>query len=107
MRRAVQGVFLADGPSDLPLAPHLERLCLDIGAEITLTPVDPRLLPKGVGRTVEGRLRYLVAQDARLDIAFVHRDSEAQDPALRVDEIAVVPRPPVWHVRSSRLSPFV
>ncbi len=88
MRRAVQGVLLADGPSDLPLASHLERLCLDSGAEVTLTPIDPRLLPRGVGRTVEGRLRYLVTQDIRLDIVFVHRDAEAQDPSLRVDEIA-------------------
>lgn len=85
IRRAV---LLADGPSDLPLANHIEQICLDGGWEVTIEPIDPRLLPNSVDRTVEGRFAFLVGQDIRFDVAFVHRDAEAQDPDHRRREIA-------------------
>ena len=74
----VRGIFLADGRSDLPLADHLVRLCSDHGAEVELTVVDPDQLA-GTTRTVEARLRFLRAQGAVIDIAFIHRDAEAQE----------------------------
>lgn len=81
-----QGLFLADGPSDLPLARHLERLCADRGVRVTITPVDPRLLPNG-DKSVAGRLRFLVGEGSRPHLAFVHRDSENQQPTARWTEI--------------------
>lgn len=84
----VRAVFVADGPSDLPLAQHLERLCGESGVEVQVTPVDPRDL-KGTSRTVEGRLRFLLDQGADPDIVFVHRDAEAQHPTTRATEVRV------------------
>ena len=80
------GVFLADGPSDLPLARHLEQLCKVNGASVSITRIDPELLA-GSGRTVEGRLAFLKEQLLPFSIIFVHRDSESIDPAPRYREI--------------------
>lgn len=82
----IQGIFLADGPSDLPLARHLERICADLGVDVTLTAVDPRWLSPP-DRTVESRLQLLLRQRIPLDIVFVHRDAEGQPAAQRRDEV--------------------
>ncbi len=83
----LRGVFLADGPSDLPLANHLTRLCADVGLDIALTSLNPHELPGAVRRTVEHRLRFVRAQGASTDLIFVHRDAEGQHPDLRRIEI--------------------
>lgn len=102
----VRAVFIADGPSDLPLAMHLELLCAQQGVEVQVTPIDPRSL-RASSRTVEGRLRFLLDQDVDPDLVFVHRDAESQDPAARatevragavaagIDELRVVPVVPI------------
>lgn len=82
----MRALFLADGPSDLPLATHLEALCAENGREVQVTPIDPRHLSAG-GRTVEGRLRIVLAQDVDPDLVFIHRDAEAQGPEQRVAEV--------------------
>lgn len=82
-----QGIFLADGPSDLPLARHLEDICADLGTEMALTAVDNRLIGRA-GRTVKSRLQFLVEENFPFDLIFVHRDAEGQDPQLRRTEIA-------------------
>ncbi len=87
MTRALQGIFLADGSSDLPLAAHIERICLDLGSSVALTAINPSNLPPRVRRTVAGRLQFFRQNDIRFDIAFVHRDAEAQDPDLRFAEV--------------------
>jgi len=81
-----RGIFIADGPSDLPLAGHLEALCLDHGAAVAITAVDPGLL-RHTDRTVEGRLRFLVETEDRFDVVFVHRDAESQPPSDRRREV--------------------
>lgn len=82
-----QGIFLADGPSDLPLSRHLEEICSGLGTDVALTAVDPRLLGD-VGRTVAGRLRFLRDEGFPFDLVFVHRDAEGQEPDLRRMEVA-------------------
>lgn len=82
----LRGLFLADGPSDLPLAAHLESLCAEHGREVEVTPIDPRTL-RAPSRTVKDRLRFLLHQDADPDLVFVHRDAEARDPAERIAEV--------------------
>lgn len=82
----VRAVFIADGPSDLPLAEHLELLCAGHGVEVQVTPIDPRNL-HAPSRTVEGRVRFLLDQGADPDLVFVHRDAESQDPAARATEV--------------------
>jgi hypothetical protein len=53
---------------------------------VQVTPVDPRILRIN-GRTVEDRLRYLLAQDVDPELVFIHRDAENQGRDVRVDEI--------------------
>lgn len=82
----LRAVFLADGPSDLPLAGHLEALCAEHHREVQVTAIDPRNL-RAPGRTVQDRLRYLLQQGVEPDLVFVHRDAEGQNPAERASEI--------------------
>ena len=82
----LRALLLADGPSDLPLAMHLEALCADHGREVQVTPIDPRRLGLD-GRTVEDRLRIVLAQDVEPDFVFIHRDAEAQSPDDRIAEV--------------------
>lgn len=84
----LRGLFLADGPSDLPLALHLERLCQRMGREVDVVAVPSDRLPVGTGRSVGSRLRAVLTNDARFDCAFVHRDAEGQEPELRHEEVA-------------------
>lgn len=83
-----RGLFIADGASDLPLARHLETLCRFAGATVEVVELPSDLLPAGVGRKVEDRLRAVLAADAEFDIVFVHRDSESNDPSPRYKEVA-------------------
>jgi hypothetical protein len=80
------GIFLADGPSDLPLSRHLEAIAAAAGVDLAITSVDPDRL-SGIPRTVEARLRFLLKNGVDARIAFVHRDAESQDPAARRTEI--------------------
>lgn len=82
----LRAVLLADGPSDLPLARHIELLCAGLGREVQVTAIDPRNL-RAAGRAVENRLRFLLVQDVDPDLVFVHRDAESQSPAARVAEV--------------------
>jgi hypothetical protein len=81
-----RGIFLADGPSDLPLSEHLQALCFEFGADVALTAIDPHLLHEAK-RTVEGRLLFLKRQGATFDIVFIHRDAESRDPEPRFAEV--------------------
>lgn len=102
----LRSLFVADGPSDLPLASHLAALCAESGREVEVTPVDPERLG-GTGRRVEDRLRFLLTQGAEVDMFFVHRDAEGQPVELRQTEIeagseragVMVPVVPVIPVR--------
>jgi hypothetical protein len=82
-----RGIFLADGPSDLPLSEHLQQLCADLGADVTLTAIDPALLGR-TARRVDARLAFLLKQQAAFDIAFVHRDAEGESAARRREEVS-------------------
>ena len=80
----LRGLFLADGPSDLPLAQHLESLCASQGRNVAITNVAADRLGT---RTVHGRLKVLLEEDPSFNIIFVHRDSEDPDPGPRYTEV--------------------
>jgi hypothetical protein len=82
----LRGLLLADGPSDMPLARHLAWLCADLGADMQVTAIDPRLMV-GAGKTVEGRARFVQRQRMPFDCLFVHRDAENQPPDSRRREV--------------------
>lgn len=83
---SLRAVLIVDGPSDLPMAGHLEQLCAVYHREVQITAIDPRHL-SGVGRRVEDRLRFILNQETDPDLVFVHRDAEAVPPGDRVAEV--------------------
>ena len=82
-----RGLFLADGPSDLPLSDHVAGLCRRQGLDVDLTAVPGDRLPPGTGRTVEDRVRAVFGDDPDFAFVVVHRDAEGQDPARRHAEV--------------------
>jgi len=82
----LRAVFIADGSSDLPLADHLGELCLERGVEVTIATPDPARL-NARSRSVSDRLEAVKRLRDPIDVAFVHRDAEAQPPHARRAEI--------------------
>lgn len=83
---SLRALLFVDGPSDLPLAGHLERLCAAHDREVQVTAIDPRRLT-GAGSSVEARLRFIPSLAVDPDLVFVHRDAETAQPAARVTEV--------------------
>jgi hypothetical protein len=79
---------VGEGPSDEGLIPHLESLCIELGAEeVTGTPIDFQRLVEPVPRTVEGKLRAAMQLEPTANLFFVHRDADGRDPRPRYVEI--------------------
>jgi Domain of unknown function (DUF4276) len=64
----------------------LELLCRAAGAQVDVRPIDPFLLGPA-GRTVHGRLKFLLDNSVTFDVVFVHRDAENEPAELRRREI--------------------
>lgn len=85
IRRAL---LLTDGPSDAPLADHLEVLCAQRGVEVRITAPDLRRLPEPPGARISNRLKAVLdLGDAEYELLFVHRDAEGRPPTERRMEI--------------------
>lgn len=98
-----------DGPSDAPIAEHIEWLCAQAGRPITVTAPDLRRLPSPPGLSIEARMRAAWKLDDTYQIVFVHRDAENQDPVLRFSEVragidAVAPGHPAVPVVPIRMT---
>ena len=82
-------ILVGEGTSDDGLIPHLENLCIDLGAdEVTGTGVDFRRLDQPVGHSLEAKLGAAVQLEPEANLFFVHRDADSPDPAPRYAEIA-------------------
>jgi hypothetical protein len=82
-------VLVAEGASDDGLIPHLENLCVELGAtEVTGTAIDYLRLGTPVRRTVESKLRAASQLEPGANLFFIHRDSDDRDPRPRLLEIA-------------------
>lgn len=82
-------VLVAEGSSDDGLIPHLEDLCVELGAdEVTGTAIDYQRLDTPVRRTVESKLRAASHLEPGANLYFIHRDSDNRDPGPRFQEIA-------------------
>ena len=82
-------VLVGEGTSDDGLIPHLENLCVALGAdEVTGVPIDFRRLDQPVGKTVEAKLRAAVQLEPDANLFFVHRDADGRDPSPRYEEIS-------------------
>jgi hypothetical protein len=82
-------VFIGEGTSDDGLIPHLENLCIELGAdEVTGTAVDYQRLDARAGHTVEAKLKAALQLEPEANFWFIHRDSDDPDPRLRYEEIS-------------------
>lgn len=77
----IEFVLISEGPSEAPLVPHLERLCVESGAsEATGSWFDFRQVPTPPGKSVEDQLGYLIRNtEFDYDVVFVHRDPDSRD----------------------------
>jgi hypothetical protein len=81
-------VLVGEGTSDDGLIPHLETLCILLGAdEVTGTAVDFRRLEQP-GHSVQEKLRVAVQLEPAANLFFLHRDADSPNPAPRHGEIA-------------------
>jgi Domain of unknown function (DUF4276) len=100
-QRTYQGLFLAEGSSDLPLSDLVEALFLDHDATVYLSRPDFGALPgvrKDVRSRVEAGMRLVGGGD--VDVIVVHRDADAAGFASRRAEI-------VDAVRDAKADPAV
>lgn len=81
-------VLIGEGSSDEGLIPHLENLCIQLGAdEVTGTALDFQRLDRPIRRTVAAKLQAAIQLEPTADLFFIHRDANNQDPTPRYEEI--------------------
>lgn len=82
-------VLIGEGVSDDGLVPHLENLCIDLGAdEVTGIAIDFRRLDQPVGHSVDAKLSAAVQLEPEANLFFIHRDADDPDPGPRYTEIS-------------------
>jgi len=82
-------VLVGEGPSDDGLIPHLENLCIELGAtEVTGIAPDFQRLERPVRRTVLDKLQAARELEPTSNLFFVHRDADSRDPSPRYREIS-------------------
>jgi hypothetical protein len=82
-------VLIGEGSSDHGLIPHLQKLCIDAGAdEVSGTSPDFRRLPDPTGASVQSKIRATLALEPNANLFFIHRDSDSRDPEPRYLEIS-------------------
>lgn len=82
-------LLVGEGTSDEGLIPHLENLCVNLGAdEVTGTAVDFQRLGQPVGHTVEAKLRAAVQLEPEANLFFLHRDADCPNSTARHLEVA-------------------
>ncbi len=81
-------VLVGEGSSDDGLIPHLENLCIELGAsEVTGASLDYQRLKQSIRKTVEAKLQAAMLLEPTANLFFVHRDADSQDPVPRISEI--------------------
>jgi hypothetical protein len=81
-------VLVGEGSSDDGLIPHLENLCILLGAdEVTGTTIDFGRIDQPVGHTVKAKLRAAIQLEPGANLFVLHRDADSTDPTSRFVEI--------------------
>lgn len=81
-------VLVREGSSDDGLIPHLESLCIELGAsEVTGTPLDFQRLERPIRSTVVAKLQAAMKLEPTANLFFIHRDADSRNPAPRYAEI--------------------
>lgn len=84
----IEFAYICEGTSDEALLSHLEHLCVEAGfdeASGVIPPFDR--LPKSIGKTIDARVLALKSLFPTINVVFVHRDSDSNDPTTRYNEI--------------------
>jgi len=82
------GLFVAEGSSDMPIADIVERLFFERGVEVRLRKPDFSLLGK-VPKDVRSRLQAGERlADQKIDLVVVHRDADNAGTTARKNEIS-------------------
>ncbi|HEY0511655.1 MAG TPA: hypothetical protein VGH73_07115 [Thermoanaerobaculia bacterium] len=82
-------VLVGEGPSDEGLIPHLENLCIELGAtEVTGTAPDFQRLESPIRKTVIDKLQAALQLEPTANLFFVHRDADSKNPVPRYTEIS-------------------
>jgi hypothetical protein len=81
-------VLVGEGPSDEGLIPHLENLCIELGAtEVTGIAPDFQRLESPIRKTVMDKLQAALQLEPTANLFFVHRDADSRNPQPRYAEI--------------------
>jgi hypothetical protein len=82
-------VLVGEGSTDDGLIPHLENLCIELGAsEVTGTSLDFQRLERPIRKTVAAKLQAAMQLEPTANLFFIHRDADSQDPTPRISEIS-------------------
>jgi hypothetical protein len=86
---SIHFAFIGEGTSDDGLIPHLEDLCVALGAdEVTGTAIDFQRFDKRIGNTIKEKLNAAIQLEPNANLWFVHRDADSRDPKPRYDEVS-------------------
>lgn len=70
------------------LIPHLERLCIEAGAdEVSGTSPDFQRIPESIGSSVEKKIKATLVLEPSANLILIHRDSDSHDSEPRYLEI--------------------
>ncbi len=84
----VHFILVGEGSSDEGLVPHIERLCIECGAnEVIGVAPDFAMIPGHKGHSVTEKLRTVVEYEPSVNLIIIHRDSDNRDPEPRRREI--------------------
>jgi len=84
----IRFLFVGEGPFDVNLVTHLRRCCILAGADEAEDVTIPiSRLGDRIGRTVPEKLTFALALEPNVNLVFVHRDADSEDPKPRYDEI--------------------
>jgi hypothetical protein len=85
----VHFVLIGEGSSDEALVPHLQRLCVECGAdEATGVAPDFSRVRAAVKNTVADKLRAALLLEPEATLYFIHRDADVPLPDARRMELA-------------------
>jgi hypothetical protein len=90
-------VLIGEGSSDNGLIPHLEKLCIEAGAdEVSGTSPDFQRVSELIGSRIEAKIRATFLLEPGANLIFIHRDADSRNPNPRYKEIYLATRAASW-----------
>jgi hypothetical protein len=84
----VRILFLGEGTSDSPITAHIRKIATGDGHDIVITDPPVDRLPPPPRRTVSAKLQAVMDLGGVYDLIVVHRDSDRDGRAARLEEIS-------------------